>query len=116
MMGQPRGTCGAPCLPACMPPVRGSSLHLQAALPGPERILTRFPGEPWLFSGPRSPVVQAGRLRSTCPPDLSSAFPGGTFFAAECLGKRSHKFTASLMSNLLSGALRKQRAELTRLN
>lgn len=61
MMDQPRGTCGAPCLPACMPPVRGSSLHLQAALPGPDHILTRFPGEPWLFSGPRSLVVQAGR-------------------------------------------------------
>ena len=61
MMGQPTGTCDAPCLPACTPPVRGSSLHLQAALTRPERILTRFPGEPWLSSGPWSLAVQAGR-------------------------------------------------------
>lgn len=51
---------------------------------------------------------------------LSLPSPGeqarGSFFAAECLGKCSNKFTASLMSNLLSGALRKQRAELTGLN
>lgn len=47
---------------------------------------------------------------------LAAAFSRGAFFAAECLGKCSNKFTASLMSNLLSGALRKQRAELTRLN
>lgn len=77
MMGQPRGTCDAPCLPTCMPPVRGSSLHFQAALTGPERVFTRFPGEPCLFSGPRSPVVQAGRnhtaltLQAFPPP-----FPG----------------------------------------
>ena len=31
MTGQPRGTRNAPCLPIYMPPVRGSSLCLQAA-------------------------------------------------------------------------------------
>lgn len=77
----------------------------------------RSPGEPRPFSGFRSLVVQAGRNHAAVALQaFPLPFPGGMFFAAECLGNRSNKFTASLMSNLLSGALPKQRAELTRLN
>ena len=110
MMGQPRGTC--------MLPVMGGSLHLQVACSD----WTKAQAHPHLLvnltvlwttalggSGWQEP-------RSTRPSGLPSASPGGAFFAAECLRKRSNKFTASLMSNLLSGAQRKQRAELTRLN
>lgn len=69
----------------------------------PGSLLCLDQGEPW-------PILWATRAQW-----FRLAGPASVF-AAECLGKCSNKFTASLMSNLLSGALRKQRAELTRLN
>lgn len=105
--------------PTYTPSVRERSLLLQAACSDGTKIHLHpgFPGNPGLFSGPRGPSDSGWQeTHSTHPPGLFFAFPRGAFFAAECLGKRSNKFTASLMNNLLSGALRKQRAELTRLN
>lgn len=117
MMGRSKGLEMLPALPLTHLQ-RGGAHYVsrQPALIRPESILTQpSPGaRPSLCHV--APAVQAGRSGPVRPPGLSSDFPGGTFFAAECLGKRSNKFTASLMSNLLSGALRKQRAELTRLN
>lgn len=118
MMGGSGGIGSAPGPPAYMPPGRGSLPHLSAACSDGLRVclLQGLPISPGCSLGHRAQVGQVGRNVEDLSPGLSSDFPRGTCFAAECLGKRSNKFTASLMSNLLSGALRKQRTELTKLN
>lgn len=117
-MGRSEGIGSAPGPPAYMPPGRGSSPHLSAACSDGLSVcpLQGLPLSPGCSLGYRAQVGQVGGNRRGLIPGLSSDFPRGTCFAAGCLGKRSNKFTASLMSNLLSGALRKQRTELTKLN